>query len=425
MRARSTNQHGPRTRIRFVETSISLASLDRRQFISRASRGVFAASLAPQLVRLASAQEPTGSPAPAPVSIAPGEPLPQDQRVGFALVGLGRLTQAQLIPAFRISKKAKLTALVSGDPAKAQKLAEENGVSPESIYNYKTFDRLRDNKEVQVVYIVLPNSMHAEFTERSARAGKHVLCEKPMEVTSMKCQQMIDSCKKAKVKLMIAYRIQYEPMNRAMQRLVREKVHGPVRFIESDNGQRVEKMEWRLSKALSGNGAVGDVGVYCINTIRFLLGEEPMEVFARTFRPAGDPRFREVDATAIWQMRFPSGVLANCMCSFDTYNAKSYRVVAERGVFGMDPSFPYRGLKMFAKPEDPPLPQIAESDQFANELDHMADCVMNDRQPYTPGEEGLQDQRIIEAIFESARTGRAVTLPRFDKPDVFRGPPPK
>jgi predicted dehydrogenase len=213
-------------------------------------------------------------------------------------------------------------------------------------------------------------------------------------------------------------------MNRAMQGMVREKVHGPVKFIESDNGQRVEKMEWRLSKALSGSGALGDVGIYCINTIRFLLGEEPMEVFARTFRPAGDPRFKEVDATTIWQMRFPSGVLANCMCSFDTYNTKSYRVVAERGFFGMDPSFPYHGLKMFAKPEEPPLPQIAESDQFANELDHMADCVINDRQPYTPGEEGLQDQRIIEAIFESARTARAVTMPRFDKPDVFRGPRP-
>jgi predicted dehydrogenase len=424
MRARSTNHRGRRSRIRFVETSISLTSFDRRQFISRASRGIFATTLAPQLARFASAQETPGSPNSTPGSVAPGEPFPHDQRVGFAVVGLGRLTQGQLLPAFRVSKKAKVTALVSGDPVKAQKLAQENGVSAESIYDYKTFDRLRDNKEVQVVHIVLPNSMHGEFTERSARAGKHVLCEKPMEVTSMKCQQMIDTCKKAKVKLMIAYRIQYEPMNRAMQRMVREKAHGPLKFIESDNGQRVEKMEWRLSKALSGSGVLGDVGIYCINTIRFLLGEEPMEVFARTFRPAGDPRFKEVDATTIWQMRFPSGVLANCMCSFDTYNTKSYRVVAERGFFGMDPSFPCHGLKMFAKPKEPPLPQIAESDQFANELDHMADCVINDRQPYTPGEEGLQDQRIIEAIFESARTARAVTMPRFDKPDVFRGPPP-
>ena len=408
-----------------METTTFFTGFNRRNFISHTARGILAATLAPEIVRFAASAEPTGSPAPTPASAAQGEPLPQDQRVGFALVGLGRLTQGQLLPAFRVSKKAKLTGLVSGDPAKAQKLAQENGVRTESIYDYKNFDRIRDNRDVQVVYVVLPNSMHAQFTERSARAGKHVLCEKPMEVSSMKCQQMIDACRKAKVKLMIAYRIQYEPMNRAMRRMVREKIFGPVTYIESDNGQRVEKMEWRLSKALSGSGAVGDVGIYCINTIRFLLGEEPMEVFARTFRPSGDPRFKEVDATIIWQMRFASGVLANCMCSFDTYDTKSYRAVAERGTFGMDPSFPYHGLKMFAKPEQPPLPRIAESDQFAKELDHMANCVINGRQPYTPGEEGLQDQRIIEAIFESARTTRAVTLPRFNKLDPFRGPPPE
>jgi len=373
-----------------METITFFTGFNRRNFISRTARGIFAATLAPEIVRFAASAEPMGSPAPTPTSAAQGEPLPQDQRVGFALVGLGRLTQGQLLPAFRVSKRAKLTGLVSGDPAKAQKLARENGVSTESIYDYKNFDRIRDNQDVQVVYVVLPNSMHAEFTERSARAGKHVLCEKPMEVSLMKCQQMIDACRKAKVKLMIAYRIQYEPINRAMQRMVREKAFGPVKYIESDNGQRVEKMEWRLSKALSGSGAVGDVGIYCINTIRFLLGEEPMEVFARTFRPPSDPRFKEVDATIIWQMRFASGVLANCMCSFDTYDTKSYRAVAERGTFGMNPSFPYHGLKMFAKPEQPPPPQIAESDQFANELDHMADCVINGRQPYTPGKKGCK-----------------------------------
>jgi predicted dehydrogenase len=405
-----------------MSTDVLLRSFNRRRFISHASRGIVAATFAPQILRFAAAQDSGGSTRPTPQSAASGEPLPDDKRVGFALVGLGRLSQGQLIPAFRVSKKAKLTALVSGDPAKAQKRAQENGVPADAIYDYKDFDRIRDNPHVQVVYIVLPNSMHGEFTERAARAGKHVLCEKPMEITSMRCQAMIDACKKAKVKLMIAYRIQYEPMNRAMQRMVREKAFGPLKYIESANGQRLEEMEWRLSKALSGSGAVGDVGVYCINTIRFLLGEEPTEVFARTFRPFGDPRFKEIDATVVWQMCFPSGVLANCMCSFDAHDTKSYRVVAERGTFGMDPSFPYHGLKMFTKPDEPPLPQIAESDQFANELDHMADSVMNDRQPYTPGEEGLQDQRIIEAIFESARTSRAVTLARFDKLDPFRGP---
>ena len=424
VRARLTNRRRHRSRIHIVETT-SFAGFNHWQYISRTTRGIFAGSVLPGVLHFASATEPGRSPAPRPTSAALGEALPQEERVGFAVVGLGGLTREQVLPAFRASKRAKLTALVSGDPAKAQKLGEKNSVGPESIYDYKGFDRIRDNKNVQVVYIVLPNSMHAEFTERSARAGKNVLCEKPMEVSSMKCQRMIDACRKAKVKLMIAYRIQYEPMNRAMQLLVRKKAFGEVKYIESTNGQRVENTEWRLSKSLSGSGAVGDVGIYCINTIRFLLGSEPTEVFARTFRPPNDSRFREVDATAIWQMRFPTGVLANCMCSFDTYRASSYRVVGQRGLFGIDPAFPYHGLKMFAQPDPSPLPQMAESDQFANELDHMADCVINGRQPYTPGEEGLQDQRIIEAIFESARTTRAVTLPRFDKVDPFRGPPPE
>lgn len=408
-----------------VATFIKLLPFRTLSPVNTSTCGIFAGPLPPNLTRFTSAKESSGSAQKVPASIASGEPLSDNDRVGFALVGLGRLAREELFAAFRVSKKAKLTALVSGDRTKAEKLAQENGVNSSSIYSYETFDRIRDNKDVQVVYIALPNSMHGEFTTRSARAGKHVLCEKPMEVSITRCRDMIEDCKRAGVKLMVAYRVQYEPMNRAMKRLIREKVHGPIKFIESVNAQRVQKTEWRLSKALGGSGALGDMGVYCINTIRFLLGEEPMEVFARAFRPSGDPRFREIDATAIWQMRFPSGVLANCMCSFDAHSTQSYRVLAERGTFGMEPAFPYRGLKMFLKPQKPPLPETEESNQFANQLDHMADCVLNNRQPYTPGEEGLQDQRIIEAILESARTTRAVTLPRFDKLDVFRGAVPE
>jgi predicted dehydrogenase len=418
-----TPQHAGLMRNYSVDSHTEL-DINRRTFIWRAARGAAAATIGPQLIRFAPAQEPSGSETAAPQSVDASEPWPIEKRAGFALVGLGRLSIQELIPAFRVSKKAKLTALVSSDPAKAQKLAQENGVNSDSIYDYKNFGRIKGNKEVQVVYVVLPNSMHAEYTIRAARAGKHVLCEKPMEVSVTKCQQMISECRHAKVKLMVAYRIQYEPMNRAMQRLVREKPFGEVKYIESANLQKVEQMEWRLRKELSGSGAVGDLGVYCINTIRFLLGQEPIEIFAQTFRPVGDPRFKEVDATIIWQMRFPSGVLANCACSFDGHRTPSYRVVADRGTFGMDPSFPYRGLKMFAQPNEPPLPEIGQTDQFANELDHIADCVVNDREPYTPGEEGLQDQRIIEAIFESAKRGKIVQLPKIDKVDAFRGPAP-
>jgi hypothetical protein len=191
--------------------------LNRRNFISRSARGVAGAALAPQLARFAAAQEQTGGSA-TPQNADQLEPWSVEKRIGFALVGLGHLSVGQLIPAFRVSKKARLAALVSGDGEKARRLAQENGVKPEAIYNYKSFDRIRDNPDVQVVYVVLPNSMHREFTVRAARAGKHVLCEKPMEVSVAKCQEMIDECQRGNVKLMIAYRIQYESMNRAMQK---------------------------------------------------------------------------------------------------------------------------------------------------------------------------------------------------------------
>jgi predicted dehydrogenase len=397
--------------------------LNRRNFISRAAGGTFALSLGGHVARFAAAAEQVGGNA-APRSADTSEPWPIEKRIGFALVGLGHLSVDQLIPAFSVSKKAKLSGLVSGDPGKAQRLAQENNIKPEAVYDYQTFDRIKDNPEVKVVYVVLPNSMHAQFTIAAARAGKHVLCEKPMDVSVTKCQEMIKECQRARVKLMIAYRIQYEPMNRLMQKMVREKAFGPIKFIESANGIRVDRMGWRLTKELSGSGAVGDLGVYCINTVRFLLGEEPTRVFAQTFRPPSDPRFKEIDATTIFQLGFPGGVLANCVCSFDCHHTQSYRLAAERGTFGMDPAFPYHGQRMFAKPDNPVLPQVAETNQFASELDHMADCVANDRQPYTPGEEGLQDQRIIEAIFESARTGKMVNLPHVDKLDAFRGPAP-
>jgi predicted dehydrogenase len=398
---------------------------NRRNFITRAARGAVALTFAGAATRFARSQEESPNEEESPTeesATAEAPAVATGDRVGFALVGLGRLSIQQLIPAFVASKKAKLTALVSGDAAKAQRIAAENGVDPKSIYNYKNFGRIAKNKDVQVVYIVLPNSMHAEFTVRAARAGKHVLCEKPMEVSVTKCQQMISECRHAKVKLMVAYRVQYDPRHRAMQRLVREKAFGDVKYIESANLQKVKEMEWRLSEKLSGSGAVGDLGVYCINTIRFLLGEEPIEIYAQTFRPSGNPLFKEVDAMAVWQMRFPSGLLANCSCSFDAHDTKSYRVVADRGTFGMDPAFPYQGLKMFQQPNEPALPNFPDTNQFIAEIDHMADCVLNNREPYTPGEEGLQDQRIIEAIFESAKKQRIVKLPKIDKLDAFRGP---
>jgi len=208
-------------------------------------------------------------------------PLPPDQRIGYAIVGLEHLSLEEIIPAIHTCKKSKLVALVSGTPEKMKKVATQYGVKPENCYSYESYDQIKNNKEVDVIYIVLPNGMHKEYTVRGANAGKHILCEKPMANSSEECREMIDACNKAGVKLMIAYRIQYQPHNRKLRELVQNKEFGPAKFVEAANCQSSANPEhWRHKKKLAGGGALPDIGLYCLNTTRFILGEEPTEIFA-------------------------------------------------------------------------------------------------------------------------------------------------
>ena len=416
----------------------------RRAFLANAGRGLVAATLAGELLPSAvRAAEPTGE---KPIELGEiharteqesgpvPDPLPPGERVGYAVVGLGHLALNQILPGLATCKQARLAALVSGNRDKGREVARQYGLGEKHVYDYKTYDQLRDDKDVDVIYIVLPNGMHAEYTVRGAEAGKHVLCEKPMANSSAECRQMIDACKKADRKLMIAYRIQYEPHNRLAQRWLREKKYGAAKIIESVNVQNDSYGQWRQNKALAGGGALPDVGLYCLNTTRFLLGEEPTEVSAMIHSTPGDPRFKEVEETVTFQLRFPGGVLSNNATSYGAYGCRRYRVNAEAGWFGLDPAYAYQGLQLETAHaegmiEDRAHPGIMPKDQFALEMDHMAGCVRGNQTPYTPGEEGLQDQRIMEAIYESAATGKPVkiTTPGAvpGKLDLFRGTEPK
>ena len=359
--------------------------------------------------------------------------LPPSQRVGFALVGLGRLTLEQILPAFAQSKRCKPTALVSGDPDKARRVAEQYGIPAQNIYDYKTYDRLRDNPAVNAVYIVLPNSMHAEYTVRAAGAGKHVLCEKPMANSVREAEQMIAACKKAERKLMIAYRIQYEPFNRMVKDMVRNKTIGAVKHIDLVNVQNQgDPNQWRLKKALAGGGSLPDIGLYCLNTARYLTGEEPVEISANLYSTPGDPRFREVEEGVTWQMRFPSGILVTCATNYGAHDSKRYRVYGAEAWAEMDLAFSYHGLRlrvtrkseMNPKADDAREIRMEEQNQFALEIDHFAECLAEDKQPYTPGEEGLQDHKLMAAIYDSAHNGRMVKMPAMSSLDAFRGSPP-
>ncbi len=358
----------------------------------------------------------------------PGPFLPPSKRVGFAIVGLGHLSLEQILPAFGRSKYCKPTALVSGDPAKAQKIAAQYGIPTTSLYTYQTYEQIAQNPDVEVIYIVLPNSMHREFVDRGSKTGKHILCEKPMSISSRDCEHMIAACKSAHVKLMIAYRQQYEPMNRDIVKMVRSGKLGNLKsFIATNAQDQGDPNQWRQKIALAGGGCLPDVGIYCLNAARFLTGLEPTEVFGATFQPKDDPRFTQVEETCSFTLRFPDGFLATCSSGYGAHRSQFFRLEGDRAWAELSPAFAYHGLKLkTSRTEDGrdvvSEPSIEEKDQFALEMDHMALCVRNNTQPHTPGEEGLQDQRLVEAIYESARTGKTVRVPPPTTPT--RGPDP-
>jgi predicted dehydrogenase len=370
---------------------------ERRQFFKELA-GLGAAAWALH-AKSAAAQAPTPAPAPG-------------KKLGFALVGLGSLSENQIAPALaEKTKLCKLAGLVSGHPDKAKAWAKKYGVPESSIYSYENFDRIKDNPEIDVVYVVLPNSMHAEYTIRAAKAGKHVLCEKPMAVSVKECDDMIAACKAAKRKLAIGYRLHFEPNNLELVRLAREKTFGAVKVIEAAAGFPIgDPTQWRLNKALAGGGSLMDIGIYALQAARYISGEEPVAVSAQW--SITDPvKFKPgVDESVLFTLKFPSGVIANCASSYAT-GLNRYRASAERGWFEVQPALNYQGIKGRVRTESGPkdfdFPQI---DQFATEMDDFSDCILNDKQTRVPGEEGRRDLRIITAIYKAAASGKTVTL---------------
>ena len=333
--------------------------------------------------------------------------LAPERRIGFALVGIGKLTQGQLIPALRSTKIARLTALVSGHADKAKRVAAAEGVPERSIYSYETFDRLADNPDVDVVYIVLPNSLHAEYTIRAARAGKHVYCEKPMAVTTAECDQMIAASKKAGRQLGIGYRLHFEPYNLELMRIARARELGALKFIAATAGTiPVEPKQWRLDKKLAGGGSMVDIGIYALQAVRYVTGEEPVSVSARA-TITDRVKFKDIDETLAFSLAFPSGVVASCVSTYAAHVSR-VDVATDGGRFGLEPALYYHGIKGFRSDGKPfAFPDI---DQFAAEMDDFAACVRSGKPTRVPGEEGLRDVRIIEALYRSAATGRDIRL---------------
>lgn len=364
-------------------------------------------------------------------SAPPPSPMPPEARVGFAIVGLGRLALEEILPAFAQSTKARPVALVSGTPDKLRAVAAQYGIAPDHCLSYAEFERLQGLPGVAAVYIVLPNGLHREYTERAARIGKHVLTEKPMATSSAEARAMVAACERAGVHLMVAYRIQFEPYNMRLMEWTRSRRYGRLVGMSAINVQTVAPdgaRQWRHKKALAGGGSLFDIGLYCINTARFLTGEEPVGLWATRYSPPDDPRYAQVEETNAFTLRFPSNALVQCFCSYGARDDKNQRLNFETAAVAMPNAYQYQGQRMTVigrEGDATSLDEIvlAPKNQFAAEIDHFATCVLENRRPRTPGEEGVQDHVVMEAVYESERTGRPVELKRHDGLDVFRGPP--
>ncbi len=361
----------------------------------------------------------------------PPNPQPGEQRVGYALVGLGKLATEQILPAFAQSKRAKPVALVSGSPDKMRLLAAQYGIAADACYSYADFARIRENRAVEAVYVVTPNALHHRDVLAAAHAGKHVLCEKPMATSSREAREMIAATRAANVRLMIAYRMQYQPHAREAIRQLRGGKLGDVVLIDMINNQNQgDPGQWRQKRALAGGGSLPDVGLYCLNTARAILGEEPVAVSAAIWSPAGDPRFTEVENNVSFTLRFPSGAIANCLTSYGTHRLTYARLMGTEATLEIDNAFAYEGQRLRVArladgAEETSERMIPAKNQFALELDHFATCIRENRVPRTPGEEGLHDHVIMEAIYAAARSGRWERLPVVAGRDPFRGPEPE
>ncbi len=359
--------------------------MQRRQFISQSALAT-ASILAPQHLF---------------------NPKKEDKPLGIALVGLGNYATNQLAPALLQTKNCRLAGIVTGSPDKAKNWKEKYNIPEKNIYDYQSFDRIRDNPDIDIVYVVLPNSMHAEYTIRAAQAGKHVICEKPMALNVQECEKMIAACATAGVQLAIGYRLYYEPHHLEMRRLGTEKPLGAVKTIESSLGFSMANPEsWRLNKAMGGGGAIMDLGVYCIQGARRTVGELPIAVTAQGY--VRDTKvFKDIYEMMMFQMEFPGGAVSNSTTTYSSYVDRLYATTGYQW-FGLQPSYNATGATGESS-EGPIHFQTNEFQQMA-QMDAFVTNIREKTIPEASGLEGMTDLRIIEAIVQSAKKGKRVTI---------------
>ncbi|WP_305095827.1 Gfo/Idh/MocA family protein [Croceibacterium aestuarii] len=383
---------------------MSDSKFSRRQIVAAAGAVPLAAGATRAL-----AQQAKGTPLAGDFAL----PDPPGERMRWAVVGLGNFAVGEVIPGIRQSRHARMTAFVSGSPAKQADLGARYGV--ERFYNYADFDRIADDPEIDCVYIVLPVGLHAEYTIRALRAGKHVLCEKPMASTSAECEAMIAAATAANRQLGVAYRIHFEPTNLRAKQLIEAGELGDLRFISCDHGFNANPdwppHVWRLQKDLAGGGSMYDIGIYGLNTSLMMIGDDgPAEVSATYSYPKDDPRFREVEGGIDFRLRTRKGLTISGSSSYcwSPY-ISSQRYMGSQASLFMKPATTYDENHIVLEGNGPQR-TIGAGDpwgQFAAQIDAFSLAARANRAHRTPGEMGLRDIRIIEAMYRSADSGGA------------------
>jgi predicted dehydrogenase len=348
----------------------------------------------------------TGVLIPLADTFAEAYPIKTNRKLRVALMGLGSYATNQLAPGITKSQNCELVGIVTGTPEKAVKWKEKYKLLDKNIYNYENYETISQNPDIDVVYVVLPNSMHAEYVMKTAKAGKNVITEKPMSISVKEAKEMIAFCKNAGVQLGVGYRLHYEPFTNEVMRLARDKDLGKIKFVETKFAWKNRDIKaWRMNNKWSGGGALMDVGIYCINASRYATGEEPISVTAQAVKTEPEI-YRDIEETILWQLKFPSGAIASGMSSYAT-NAHELSVHYENGSLSMSPAYDYGPLKGSTSKGPMDFPIVHHQ---AYQMDGFADALLNNKPFLTPGEEGLKDMIIIEAIKKAAETGKEIKI---------------
>lgn len=326
-----------------------------------------------------------------------------------AIMGLGSYG-TRVAEAMKSSKKAKLVGVISGTPSKIKNWQAKYQIPEKNCYNYQDFDKIRYNPDIDAVYVITPNALHRDQVIRVAKAGKHVICEKPMSVNAADAQQMVDACKKEKVKLLIGYRMHFEPKTLEIIRMRNAGEFGKILFFQGLSGFQIgDPTQWRLNKDLSGGGAMMDIGIYSVNGARYMVGEEPIWVTAQEVK-TNKEKFREgIDETITFQLGFPGGAVASCLSTYTMNNLDRFFLNGEKGYAEMQPSTGYGPILGHTHKGELTYPHVAHQ---AFQMDEMAAIILEGKEPIVPvdGEEGVKDMKIIDAIYKAIQTGEKEKL---------------